>query len=508
MFDLLLPVFLAQSPQQAPQVEASPAAPTAIAQLLPHQTEPLPDVFTPPPILVEYQSVRPLPGGLNQVPVFNSNSPEVIRQEGILLSTFPKSGKTTPSAHLDQALEGRFDIFTHHISRPDGEPRTLYQGLLVSNPTGQTRTIRVLQGLSYLNSEDAPFRELLPFVEDPGGFVYSGPGSRLAGDLLRGKNQTDIFPEWRQIPPYSTEILFNLPIPPSSARSTYLRLESDGGVYLANLAKYEVEQFVERVVPDDRPVRPPSNGGNINISPSARPTKVVTTSFRRPPTPDEWRALLTRGKLVTPRDLAPVPTRDGSRIIYGRVAGVSMGSEWRATIGDRPNSRHFTIPEVGDAVSFPISTTSTGTFDTDQIHSAPMLVRYGDTALQSHGNYLVHYDLQFPLFNPTDTTKFVTLTFQTPIKQDQYSDRLTFFETPPDQTFFRGTVRVRYPDWSGQEVERYIHLVQRRGERSEPLAEIEIPAGEKRTATVDFFYPPDATPPQVITVKTIDKELF
>lgn len=42
------------------------------------------------------QTVRPLPGSLDNVPVFNSNSPELIQTDGILLSTFPPGGKASP----------------------------------------------------------------------------------------------------------------------------------------------------------------------------------------------------------------------------------------------------------------------------------------------------------------------------------------------------------------------------------------------------------------------------
>ncbi|XTZ10446.1 MAG: DUF3370 family protein, partial [cyanobacterium endosymbiont of Rhopalodia yunnanensis] len=46
-----------------------------------------------PDFIAQPQEVRTLPGKLNDVLVFNSNSPEVIETEGILLSTFPSSGK-------------------------------------------------------------------------------------------------------------------------------------------------------------------------------------------------------------------------------------------------------------------------------------------------------------------------------------------------------------------------------------------------------------------------------
>jgi hypothetical protein len=74
----------------------------------------------PPPLqeqVVQPQEVRPLPGQLDKVPVFNSNSPEVIQTPGILLSSFPNSGKIFPNAHLNWSFVGRFDLFAHHIAR-------------------------------------------------------------------------------------------------------------------------------------------------------------------------------------------------------------------------------------------------------------------------------------------------------------------------------------------------------------------------------------------------------
>ncbi|ACA99023.1 MULTISPECIES: DUF3370 domain-containing protein [Cyanophyceae] len=489
MFDLFASLLIAQ--ESAPLLVAQENR--SKEELLPHQVpQPGEDQGSsvgrsPAAIVTEPQEVRPLPGSLNEIPVFNSNSPEVIAQEGILLSTFPKAGKSQAIAHLETPLEGRFDIFTHHISRPATEQRTLYQGLLVNNPTGSPRTLKILQGISYLNSKDAPFRELLPFVEDPQGHVYSGPGSRLVSDTLRGKSQTQ-FPEILRIPPYSTVVLANLPIPVSGARSTYLQVETDGSVYLANLAKYEVREEIA--------TSSISNNGSIVEGKAVR---------SRPPSLNEWRSLLTQGQLVEPRDLPPVPSKDPGRIIYGRVAGISVGSQWEATVTD-PDAESLAIPAPGEAISFPISTTSTGTFGTDQVQSAPMLTRYPDTALQGHGNYLVHYKLTFPLENTSDEYQWTSLTFQTPIKDDLHSDRLSFFESPPNRVFYRGTVRINYPNEYRRQITRYVHLVQHRGQRSEPLATLEIPPGTSRTAEIDFFYPPDATPPQVITVRTLAPE--
>jgi Protein of unknown function (DUF3370) len=80
--------------------------------------------------------VRSLPGQPDQVPVFHSNSPELVQANGILLSTYPPDGKASREAHLDYAFNGRFDIFSHHVARGQSETdtRTMYMGILVTNP--------------------------------------------------------------------------------------------------------------------------------------------------------------------------------------------------------------------------------------------------------------------------------------------------------------------------------------------------------------------------------------
>ena len=57
----------------------------------------LPIAQTPPSVeIIRPAQVRPLPNQLDQVPVFNSNSPELLLGEGILLSTFPPKKKGFP----------------------------------------------------------------------------------------------------------------------------------------------------------------------------------------------------------------------------------------------------------------------------------------------------------------------------------------------------------------------------------------------------------------------------
>jgi hypothetical protein len=433
---------------------------------------------TPPPEeILQIQSVRPLPGKLDSLPVFNSNSPELVSEEGILLSTFPETGKKVPSAHLDFPLRGQFDIFAHHIAKADPPEnlRSLYLGIILHNPGSQPVTVNILQGASYLSQPDAPFKEIASLIPNDLGTVFSGPGSRVMSDILRGKRQ-DIFPPQIVIPPGKSQMLLNLPIPvqgltpPLNGRSTYLRLRSNGNVYAASLAMF---------------------------------ARINTDSSERAPNLSEWQNLLDNGELSTPRDKVPTPiTGNNKPTIYGRVAGVSKGSRWLADIVDAPKSKYLTIPQPGAAFSYGLSTLHGGTLGTNQIQTAPMLVRYPDTAYYAHGNYGTQYSLKLPLYNNTQNPQTVSVAIQTPLKENQLSKPgLRFFKLPTRQIFFRGTVRLRYQD-QGKWQNKFVHLVQKRGELGEPLVSLDIKPGNTSLVQVDFLYPPDASPPQVLTVST------
>ncbi len=438
----------------------------------PAQVPPMP---TPQEIVVP-QTIRPLPGQLDSVLVFNSNSPELVQQEGILLSTFPPEGMAVPAAHLNVAFDGRFDVFAHHIARaatPE-DLRTLYLGILLHNPGPEGVTVDILQAASYLSQPDAPFIDLPAYVDNARGEVYAGPGSRVMSDLLRGQRQAE-FPPQIVIPPGASRLLLNLPIPvkmlepPINGRSTAMRLVSSGRVYAASLAQF---------------------------------APVDAAGMERAPTLTEWENQLRQGGLAGPRDRAPTPPEQTTgQIIYGRVAGVSQGARWQAQVVDK-DEWTLQTPPTGEAFSYGLSTLRAGTHGTGQIQTAPMVARYPDTAYEAHGNYAVEYRLTLPLFNATGDRQRVAILLETPIKEEQpkLSGSLRFFDPLPRQVFFRGTVRLRYKDDQGLPRTRYVHLVQRRGQRGMPLIELNMPPGDRRLVQFDFLYPPDATPPQVMTV--------
>jgi hypothetical protein len=350
----------------------------------------------------------------------------------------------------------------------------MYLGVILYNPGSEPVTVDVLQAASYLSQPDAPFVQLPPVVDNPLGTVYAGPGSRVTNDILRGE-RTELFPAQIVVPPQGYEMLLNLPIPvatldpPLNGRSTLMRLRSSGTVYAASLA------LLARSNPD---------------------------GTERAPTLEEWQTLLTVGELSTPRDRTPTPPDAPGSVIYGRVAGVALGSRWNAQVTDTPTTSYLTIPAAGEAFSYGLSTLVAGRLGTEQNQTAQMLVRYPDTAYQAHGNYGIQYDLALPLQNSTDQAQTVTVSLETPLKEDRLSrDGLRFFDPLPTATFFRGTVRLRYNDDQGVPRTRYVHLVQRRGQQGEPLVILQMPPGDRRLVEFSFLYPPDATPPQVLTVR-------
>lgn len=474
MFSSLLFFPLAQLPPRIP-IPAPIVAPQPTNQeiLPPQENVPLQE-------FIESQEIRPLPGKLDDVPMFNSNSPEVVLTEGILLSTFPPQGMRVPSAHLNYAFNGRFDIFAHHISRASNpsQTRSLFQGIVVYNPNDRPVQVDISQAATYLTRPDALFIDLPSAVEDPIGTVFAGPGSRVVSDILRGRRQGNL-PNSMVIPPKQAQMLMNLPIPAgtvtptSNGRSTLMRLNSNEPVYVATLAMFA-------------PLNP--------------------NRTERVPTLEEWLNLLVNSGVAGPRDIPPTPPNvKTTNITYGRVAGVAKGSEWRTTITDNPKSNSLSTPKPGRAFSYGLSTLEQGTFGTGQIQSAPMLVRYPDTAYLANGNYGIHYSLTLPLKNTTRQTQTIQIAIETPIKQDKSRNEVVFLTGLDPRIFFRGTVRLRYLDDRSLPQTRFIHLVQRRGQKGDPLLTLMLPPGERRSVEVDFLYPPDATPPQLLTVRTLNR---
>ncbi len=470
MFSSLFSLLIAQG-------IAIPIQPAPLTPVLP-PLRPAPEQTTPQKVTV-LQEVRPLPGQLDQIPVLNSNNPELIFNEGIIISTLPSIGMGSPYAHLNYAFKGRFDVFAHHVVQASPQGRTLYLGVLLFNGGRQPAKVDLLQGASSLTSQ-SNFIELPPYLENPEGKIFSGPGSRVMGEVLRGNRQTN-YPSQLSIPSGQSQLLINHPLPvkynPNSNQapsqnlsrngfSAYFRLNTSAPIHGASMAMY---------APRD------------------------ARGKERPPTLADWQKLLRTANLMTPRDRIP---RNSQRRIYSRVAGVSLGSQWTATLTDNSAASILTIPQPGKAFSYAISTLEGGLLGTKQKQAAPMAVRYPDTAYEAHGNYGVQYSLTLPLQNTTQQQQQVSLAIETPLKFNDAQNNLTFLVPPAKNVHFRGTVQFRYADDFGRSQNRFFHLVQRRGQKGDDLISLILKPGERRLVQVDLLYPPDATPPQLLTVRT------
>ena len=169
-------------------------------------------------VVVRQQTVRPLPGGLDAVLMVNDNNPELIASDGILLSTFPRGG----DAALPVVLDGRFDLFSHHVYAGDAETSpesTLWLAVLAAPLGNQPVTLTLLEGSTSLSQATQPGQTEAPFLPLPSsmrettGVIASGPGSRVAGDLLAGRTAPELSHQTWTLKPGEPTRLLRLPMP-------------------------------------------------------------------------------------------------------------------------------------------------------------------------------------------------------------------------------------------------------------------------------------------------------
>lgn len=423
------------------------------------------------------QQVRPLSGGLDQVPLVNDNNPELIIQPGILLSTFNGRGTlagqpfSSPDAHLNVPLNGRFDLFSHHVyaGRPETLDSVLWLGVVAAPVSNTPVRLRVLNGSTALSQStdpgqpSAPFLPLPPLMAHDGSSVYAGPGSRVASELLQKSRGIGIPQEWT-LAPGQLSTLLALPIPVKgldpllNGRNLQLRLESDGPVQLATLAAFGSEQ---------------------------------------PPEAEVWSRLLRGG--LSAKEHVPTPRGQAGAIIYSRVSGVQTGSRWSARLTD-PGAKLLSVRSA--PVSWPIASLERGRLGSGQVQTAELQALYPGTAWAAHGNYGVEYDLLLPLVNDTKGPVALDLALESPRKTDKPEGGLSFNLTPPRAVVFRGTVEVAGLDGTAGRPagRRWFHLVQRQGEKGPSLGRISLAPGQQRQVRVRLIYPADATPPQVLSL--------
>jgi hypothetical protein len=426
----------------------------------------------PPETLLRRQTVAPLPGGLDRVPMVNDNNPELITAPGILLSTFSGEGRGVPSAHLDRPLEGRFEVFSHHVyaGRPESLDSTLWLALVAAPRGREPVRLRLRSGSTALSQSLDPSQPAAPFLPLPDLLtqgltpVYAGPGGRVATELLED-SRSPLLPQGWSLAPGRITPLVVLPLPVRgldpllNGRNLQLRLESDGPVDLATLAAFG---------PSDRP-----------------------------PDPAVWERLLEGG--LSPREHTPTPRGSSGPIVYSRVSGVQQGSRWRGRITDPASA---TLPVSRAPISWPISSLQGGSLGTGQVQTAELAAFYPGTAWAAHGNYGVEYDLTLPLRNDTSAAVTLKLALESPVKTDRPQGGLSFRVPPSRAVVFRGTVEVSGLDGpDGRPLgRRGFHLVQRAGQQGPALGTVTLAPGQRRDLQIRLLYPADATPPQVLSL--------
>ena len=420
------------------------------------------------------QEVRPLPGALDNVLMVNDNNPELIQSDGILLSTFPEPEGTS----IPVTLEGRFDLFSHHVYAGDDEgslTSTMWLALVAAPAGDKPVTLRLVSGSTSLSQAteegqtQAPFLPLPPMMRETTAVVAAGPGSRVAGDLLAGRQAEELSTETWTLLPEQPKAVLVLPIPVEgldpllNGRNLQLRLLSSEPVSIAMLA---------------------SHGAT-----------------HQPPEASHWFDLLNRG-VMSSKEHAPTPRGSKGRIIYSRVSGVQIGSTWRTTITD-PGQDVLVAPQR--PVSWPISSLERGSLGTKQVQTAELKAAYPDTAWAAHGNYGVEYDLTLPLKNGGSTKTTLALSLDSPLKDDNASQGLRFRDNQSGPVMFRGPVSISgLDDEQGiAQGRQTVHLVLRQGQPGPALGQVTLEPGEQRTVRFRLIYPADATPPQVVTVQPV-----
>lgn len=413
---------------------------------------------------VRTAAVRPLPGGLDDVEVLNSNHPEILTGPGIGVSTLAGPGP----AGLDHRFRGPFEIFTHHQNRAK---RPLHQAIVLHNPGSEPATVTLGPSAAF-TTHDAPYRDRGGDVAlDPRGELVSGPGDAVATALLHGRRA--IAAPAVTLAPGETRVLHTKRIPPGAELTSQYRLDASGPVQAA-------------VVIEDAE-----------------------------PTPDAILARLRAGRLLPRNTWDPVPSAPGARsgaLIYGRVAGVQAGAAWHGTIADPGGA--LSVGAGGLDRTYLLNGKDRHTAGAEQVQSAPLLKRYPDSAYAAHGNYGVTYDLAIPLRNAGDAPATIALGLETPghpvplppepgwkalVRAIPFVGGL--LPAREVSRAIRGSVEVEIQGPGERRETRLLHLSQRIGERaSRPLAEVVVPPGEAVTVRLRMPYPANATAPHLLRV--------
>ncbi len=411
--------------------------------------------------------VAALPGGLDNRLVLHSNNPERIETSGVLLSTRMQAG----DAFLNQALQGEFGLFLHHIARtPVLSGEQIYLGLVASRPVesaSESVALELLRGNTFLTRPDAPFVALPPLQDNPKGQVYAGPGDRLA--LAEVKQASNLNPtQWQISEPH---LLYSWPLP----TNPLLLVQQDNA--LSGLLHFRSSQ-------------------DLDLS-------LVAIKANHPPELADYLKLLAQGQRAGPAEASatlydPQQPLAGGSFRYGRVAGLVQGRQWQGQIQLAPEQ--ISQLDNGIALAWPVASLYLKRYDSGQNQSAAVLKRLPGAAIESQGNYGVHYRVELVL-PASEKSRRYRLTLAQP--QSVKAGKAVFLTPPATQVTFRGSLQLSESlSDSATPKQTTTHLVLHAGERPAPFWQHTLPAGTSGSILLEWVYPPDATPPQLLLLES------
>jgi hypothetical protein len=288
-------------------------------------------------------------------------------------------------------------------------------------------------------------------------------------EILRGHRDEQLLKDKVEIAPHQYTLLLNQAIPvasltpPINGRSAFIKIETDQPLFAATLSSLQ---------------------NKVDNAPSL----------------ERWQQILQQSTLVTPREKSATEPGIPGPIVYGRVAGVQKGSLWLSNIVNSTDGKYYDVSEA-KIQNLPIATVADHTFETAQIQSAPLIARYADTAYLANGNYGVHYSLRFPLHNSSSTERLVTISIKNPVSDKK--NNFYFLPTPGNRVFFRGSLKVTSTLQTSTQF-HFFHLVLHQGDSGQNIFKKTLAPAEIENVQLDFYYPPDATPPQIIAIESAE----
>lgn len=428
--------------QQQPQLPATPEIDTAVTEEMPSKS--------PPPL-----HVSPLPGQLNTKAVFSSNRPELLTTQGLIVD----------SATLGEGLKGEFSVFAHHVVETQPLDFAGFRlGLLARAPEN---TVLDIQAAFFARTRPEALFIETEAHSDQTGTLWSGPGDAMALARLQNSTrpETEALRKRYTLKAQQEQLLFELPVPTNplgfvgqrNALSLWLDLQTDQAVHLRWVA-----------------LKSPGPGKHEDYQEAAQKTA-------GPAEPE-----------ATDYDPQSPPPRGTFR--FGRVSGIVQGDSWQGTY--RFQTQDWERLKKGEALAWPVASTYLKQWGSGQNQSAPLLRKMPGSAVESHGNYGTYYRVRYQIQNPEATPLRLQWRWTQPSAYQATAEPPLSY-TPHQQVVFRGTVRVHN---SAHET-RWIHLQTRQGVWQAPFYEQSLAAGESQEVEFAWVYPPDAIPPQLLSVE-------